>query len=207
MFRIRWTWILGAALLIPGAAGAEDPWQTLASARQGLAEQGATVADFVHTYQAADSDLKDRESGRLALLLPRCLRWDYLDPDPKSVLICDDQVYAWNPEDGAGRHYEVDPDREAGLDLLLLSTEDLKLRYRADARDAEGGLTVISLEPVGGAQIKLGRLVIQKATARLVALEYEDLGGGISRFEISGYQGSEDRKLFEPPADVEWTGP
>ncbi len=205
MRRIRWVAVLWAALLLPGTVAAEDPWQTLEVARRGLAENGPTIADFVHTYKAADFDATDRETGRLALSLPRCLRWDYLDPDPKNILICDDQVYAWNPEDGAGHHYEVDPDREAGLDLLLLSTEDLRLRYRADAKDTEDGLTIITLQPMEGAQIKLGRLVIQKATSRLVALEYEDLGGGASRFEISGYRGLEDQKLFEPPTDVEWT--
>lgn len=198
---------LGAALLLPAGARGEDPWQTLEAARKQLADGGATVADFVHTYHAADFDATDRETGRLALLLPTCLRWDYLDPEPKSVLICDDQVYAWNPEDGAGRHYEVDPDREAGLDLLLLSAEDLKLRYRADAKDSDDGLTVITLEPVEETQIKQGRLVIQRATARLVALEYEDLGGGSSRFEISAYRQVDDQELFEPPANIEWADP
>ena len=123
------------------------------------------------------------------------------------MLICEDQVYAWSPEDGAGRHYEVDPEGEAGLDLLLLPTDELKLRYRADAKDTDDGLTVITLEPVTEAQIKLGRLVIQRANSRLVALEYEDLGGGSSRFEISGYQSLTDRSLFDPPEGVEWSSP
>ncbi|MCB1036798.1 MAG: outer membrane lipoprotein carrier protein LolA [Acidobacteria bacterium] len=211
MAAFRWIQALAAVLLIaswaPAPLIAEDPWQTLEAARKGLVEEGATAADFVHTYKAPDFETADQETGRLALLLPRCLRWDYLDPDPKSVLICEDQVYAWSPEDGAGRHYEVDPEGEAGLDLLLLPTDELKLRYRADAKDTDDGLTVITLEPVTEAQIKLGRLVIQRANSRLVALEYEDLGGGSSRFEISGYQSLTDRSLFDPPEGVEWSSP
>ena len=73
---------LALALLLPGAVAAQeaDPWTVLKNVRKSLVESGPTGAGFVQTYIPAGFTSGEKESGRLALHLPDCLRWDYTDP-------------------------------------------------------------------------------------------------------------------------------
>src|SRR4029077_19264540 len=129
------------------AQEAADPWATLQGVRKSLVEAGPTGAAFVQTYVPAGFNSGDQESGTLALALPDCLRWDYLKPYPKSFLLCGGVAHSWNPEDKTGRRYQVDRKNEPGLDLLLLGVEDLKRRYTATTRPADGGRIQITLSP------------------------------------------------------------
>src|SRR5689334_8834025 len=95
-----------------------DPWAVLKTVRQSLVEAGPTGANFVQTFTAAGFSSGDQESGRLALQLPDCMRWDYTNPFPKSFLLCGGTVHAWNEGDQTGRRYRVDRKNEPGLDLL-----------------------------------------------------------------------------------------
>ena len=69
-------------------AAAPDPWKVLQGVRQSLVDSGPTAAAFTQTYIPAGFSSGDSESGRLALALPDCLRWDYQDPYPKGFLLC-----------------------------------------------------------------------------------------------------------------------
>src|SRR5688572_24784344 len=102
------TLALLGALALPLAAAANDPWEVLEGARRSLVEAGPTGASFNQTYVPAGFTSGERESGQLAFALPDCLRWDYLDPFPKSFLLCGGVAHQWNPEDGTGQRFEVD---------------------------------------------------------------------------------------------------
>ncbi len=198
--------LCAAFLPLPRAAFAVDPWKALEAMRASLLADGATEADFTQTYRPAGFDTAEREEGRIILRLPDCLRWDYTTPYPKSFLLCDGQVHSWNEEDEAGQIYRVNPEREPGLDLLLLPTEDLRFRYRADAQDLEGMEVAIVLTPAGEtSQIRKARLVVDTRARRLTTLEYEDADGGTTRFEISGYRPLQGEAPFTPPSNVEWS--
>ncbi len=193
-------------LLLPTFAHAQDPWAALAEVRATLLEAGPTAADFVQDYRPAGFEAADRETGRLALSLPACLRWDYLTPYAKGFLLCGEVVHAWVEEDKAGQRYKVDPQNEPGLDLLLLATDDLRLRYRADAKEIPDGLAEVVLRPLDeSARIQVAKLTLELETKRLVALEYQDVDGGTTRFELSAYRPLEAGVSFAPPPEVAWT--
>src|SRR3954471_2172584 len=78
------------------AAQEVDPWAALKTVRQSLVDAGPTGASFVQTYIPSGFSSGEKESGKLALALPDCLRWDYTAPYPKSFLICGGVLHAWN---------------------------------------------------------------------------------------------------------------
>jgi outer membrane lipoprotein carrier protein len=190
----------------PAAAEDVDPWTVLNNVRRSLVEAGPTGASFVQTFIAAGFSSGDKESGRLALALPDCMRWDYLNPFPKSFLLCGGTVHAWNEGDPTGHRYRVDRKNEPGLDLLLLGVDQLKERYRATAKAADGGRIEIALSPKEKrlAELKDATLTVDPASQRVVAVSYHDNEGNLTRFEINGYQELSRQAGFSPPANIRW---
>jgi len=191
---------------LPAAAQEVDPWATLKRVRQSLVEAGPTGASFVQTFIAAGFSSGDKESGRIALSLPDCMRWDYLNPFPKSFLLCGGTVHAWNEGDQTGHRYRVDRKNEPGLDLLLLGVDELKERYRATAKTVEGGRIEIALSPKEKklATLRDATLTVDPASQRVVAVSYHDSEGNLTKFEISGYQDLSRQGSFSPPANIRW---
>jgi outer membrane lipoprotein-sorting protein len=185
---------------------AADPWATLKSVRQSLVDAGPTGATFVQTFTAAGFSSGDSESGKVALSLPDCMRWDYTNPFPKSFLLCGGTVHAWNEGDQTGHRYRVDRKNEPGLDLLLLSVEELKMRYQATARGIAEGKIEIALLPKKKdvAVLTDATLTVDPASHRVVAVAYHDREGNLTRFEITGYQDLSRQGNFSPPANVRW---
>lgn len=200
---------LFAALFAPPAfaaeaAGAPDPWATLAEVRKALIAAGPTAAEFVQTYVPAGFTTGEEERGRLALALPDCLRWDYLDPYPKSFLLCGGEAFYWNSEDRTGRRYAVDREKEPGLDLLLLGVEELRKRYRATA-EAAGGRVEVTLTPLRElVELAGARMVVDAASLRLTEVSYTDREGGRSRFVLGGHAPLAEDGLFSPPEGIAW---
>jgi outer membrane lipoprotein-sorting protein len=191
---------------LPAVAQEVDPWTVLKNVRQSLVEAGPTGASFVQTFIAAGFSSGDKESGRLALNLPDCMRWDYLNPFPKSFLLCGGTVHAWNEGDPTGHRYRVDRKNEPGLDLLLLGVDELKERYRATAKTAEGGRIEIALSPKEQklADLTDATLTVDPASQRVVAVSYHDREANLTRFEITGYQDLSRQGSFSPPANIRW---
>ena len=188
----------------PGSLS-RDPWGSLLAARESL-HRGPQTADFAQTFVPAGFSSGERETGRILLDLPGCLRWDYEIPDRKSFLFCEDEVWFWNQDEPAGRHYKVDPEEEPGLDLLLLDVERLRERYEARAEDAGDGRRRIVLVPLRSEfGVTPAGLTIETGTGRLVEIGYSDAEGNATRFRISGYRPAEEAGRLTPPADIEWT--
>lgn len=195
--------ILGA---LPAAAQEADPWTTLKAVRQSLVEAGPTGASFTQTFIAAGFSSGDQESGRLALNLPDCMRWDYTNPFPKSFLLCGGTVHAWNEGDQTGRRYRVDRKNEPGLDLLLLGVDELKSRYSAAAKPVANGRIEIALSPKRKelAELTDATLTVDPESRRVVAVAYHDREGNLTKFEITGYQALSRQGSFSPPSNVRW---
>jgi outer membrane lipoprotein-sorting protein len=191
---------------LPAGAQEGDPWSPLRDVRRSLVEAGPTGARFVQTFIAAGFSSGDKESGRLALALPDCMRWDYLNPYPKSFLLCGGTVHAWNEGNSTGRRYRVDPENEPGLDLLLLGVDELAERYRATARTVDGGRLEIALSPKDKklAELRDAMLTVDPGSQRVVAVSYHDNEGNLTRFEITGYKGLSGRESFSPPSRIRW---
>lgn len=194
-----------ALAAVPAPAGAADPWSVLSGVRESLVAAGPTGAEFSQVYVPAGFTSGEKEAGKLALYLPDCLRWDYVDPYPKSFLLCGGVVHTWNPEDKTGRRYSVDRQNEPGLDLLLLGVDDLKNRYRATTKDAGGGRIEIALVPKEKlAELADASFVVDPGQQRLVQVAYHDREGNLTRFEIKAYRGLPRRGQFSPPPGIRW---
>ncbi|HWM94700.1 MAG TPA: outer membrane lipoprotein carrier protein LolA [Thermoanaerobaculia bacterium] len=183
----------------------DDPWAVLSGVRKSLVEAGPTEASFTQTYIPAGFSSGEKETGRMFLALPDCMRWDYRDPYPKSFLLCGGVAHSWNPEDKTGRRYRIDRQNEPGLDLLLLGLDDLKTRYRATAKAVDGGRIEVSLSPKEKlAELADAALTVDPAKQRLVAIAYHDREGNLTRFEIKDYRDLPRRGQFSPPAGIRW---
>ena len=151
------------------AAAQDDPWAVLSGVRQSLVDAGPTEAGFTQTYIPAGFSSGEKETGRMFLALPDCMRWDYKDPYPKSFLLCGGVAHSWNTEDKTGRRYRIDRRNEPGLDLLLLGLDDLKTRYRATAKAVDGGRIEVSLIPKEKlAELTDAALTVDPAKQRMV---------------------------------------
>ena len=141
----------------------------------------------------------------MALSLPDCLRWDYTEPYPKSFLLCGDTAHYWNGEDHTGRRYEVDREKEPGLDLLMLSLDTLRRRYRA-SQEAVGDASVrVTLEPVDDAgTLAEASLLVSADGAQLSGVTYRDREGNLTRFALAAPRPFDPDGVFAPPADVRW---
>lgn len=203
-----WVVVLIAAIGLPAIGPSSDDagWQVLERARRDLGRSGALSAQFTQTYTPAGFSSGDSESGTLALRLPDCLRWDYDEPFPKSFLLCGTSAYSWNPGETSGRYQQIDPASEPGLDLLLLATDELKNRYRAELLERPDDETAVRLEPVVPEAVGLVEaiLVLSAAEGRLGRLRYRDLDGNLTVFQLSGYEPLADSNRFEPPDELRW---
>lgn len=187
------------------SAAQNDPWAVLAGVRQSLVDAGPTEAAFTQTYVPAGFSSGEKETGRMFLALPDCMRWDYKDPYPKSFLLCGGVAHSWNQEDKTGRRYRIDRRNEPGLDLLLLGLDDLKTRYRAEAKAVEGGRIQVNLIPKEKlAELTDAALTVDPAKQRLVAVSYHDREGNLTRFEIKDYRDLPRRGQFSPPQGIRW---
>lgn len=183
-----------------------DPWASLEQVRGRLAAAGPRVAEFDHLYVPAGFSQGERETGRLALSLPDCLRWDYGQPYPKSFLVCGNLAHYWNSEDKTGRRLRIDSQSEPGLDLLLLPTEQLKSRYQARSEVLPGGQVRLHLTPLRAmAEIKDATLTLDTGGGVLTGLAYQDLEGNRTEFIIRTYAPFSETGLFSPPPGIEWT--
>lgn len=200
-----WTCLFLVLAAAPAATAQEiSAWDTLAKLRAALVEAGPTRADFEQTYVPAGFTSGETEAGRMLLSLPECMRWDYSQPYEKSFLLCGDTAHYWNPQDGAGRRYEVDREKEPGLDLLMLSVDTLRQRYRAKAVRADGAVRV-TLEPVDAAgSLAEASLLVDPAAGRLRGLSYRDREGNRTTFEIGEPRPLDPAGVFQPPRGVRW---
>lgn len=204
--------LLAAAFLaLPAFAAAQapaappDPWTVLQEVRRSLVAGGPTAAEFVQVYIPAGFTSGESETGRLALALPDCLRWDYQNPYPKSFLLCGNTAHAWNAEDKTGRRYVVDRQKEPGLDLLLLGVDDLKNRYRATAKADPDGRIEVALAPKEKlAELADANLVVDPSREHLVGVSYHDREGNLTRFDIKSYRGVPRQGQFSPPSGIKW---
>jgi outer membrane lipoprotein-sorting protein len=202
---IFFLFLLSLATLAMPASAQNDAWTVLSGVRQSLVEAGPTEASFTQTYIPAGFSSGEKETGRMSLSLPDCLRWDYQDPYPKSFLLCGGLAHAWNTEDKTGRRYRVDRRNEPGLDLLLLGLDDLRTRYLATMKSVESGRIEISLSPKEKmAELADAALTVDPAKQRLVAVAYHDREGNLTRFEIKDYRDLSRSGHFSPPSGIRW---
>ncbi|MCP3960291.1 MAG: outer membrane lipoprotein carrier protein LolA [bacterium] len=198
--------LLVTGLLAAPAADALSPWELLENLRDDLQKSGPITGKFRQTYIPAGFSDGDHESGHLSIWLPDCLRWNYEEPQAKSFLLCNEEIYFWNEDESGGRHYRIEPEEEPGLDLLLVEVAKLKERYVASNAKLDDGTYEINLAlPPDSPRGFSAKIRLEPVSMRVTGMEYTDEEGNLTRFEITDYQRLAHTALFQPPQDVEWT--
>ena len=199
--------LVAAALVLvtlARATDAADPWVCLEEIRSTAAERPLR-ADFTQDFVPAGFTGGERESGTFSLDLPRCLRWDYRNPYPRSFLLCDEIVYSWNIGESSGRRNLLASGDEPGLDLLRLEVESLRRRYSATDVATEVGEREIRLQARDEkGTIREARLRSDRECRHLLELRYLDLERNLSVFQFSGYRNLTEEDAFRPPTDLQW---
>jgi outer membrane lipoprotein-sorting protein len=201
--------LLAVLTTVPGLAAAADPptdpaWKAIETFRGNLARRSPFSAKFVQTFLPEGFSTGEKESGRMALHLPDCLRWDYDEPYPKSFILCGDVIHYWNPGETEGQIDEIDADHEPGLDLLLVGVDELQERYTAAMKRTADGVAVTLRPTAANEFVAEATLELDAKLDRLVALRYLDPEGNRTEFRISGYQAGVATGTFNPPKDVTW---
>jgi hypothetical protein len=197
---------VGGPRLLPAAELADDPWSHLQALRDNL-DRKALSADFVQTFLPAGFSSGDEESGILHLSIPECLRWDYLQPYPKTYLVCGHEAYTWNEGESQGRRFFLESDSEPGLDLLRLNLDSLKSRYSLEARALDTTQLEIVFTPLdAGVGLVEASIVVDIENQLLTRLTYQDLEGNQTRFDISRYRPISGSLPFAVPDNLEWLG-
>ena len=200
--------VVGGALALlsaSGVCGADDPWPLLEEFRGNLSEQSPFTAEFTQSFVPEGFSTGEEESGRLALSLPDCLRWDYYEPYPKSFILCGDVIHYWNPGEDEGHVEEVDAQREPGLDLLLVSVSELETRYSARVESKRGRAVEITMVPIEPNELVAeATLRLNAQLDRLLALRYVDPEGNRTEFRISTFKKGVTTGLFNPPEGIAW---
>ncbi|MDX1503753.1 MAG: outer membrane lipoprotein carrier protein LolA [Thermoanaerobaculia bacterium] len=192
-------------LALTGGASAQeapdDPWGLVDRVRRALEDSSPLAAGFRQTYLPLGFSSGESESGRVALHLPRCLRWEYLDPFPRTYLLCGDLLWAWNEGETVGRRQQVGD--EPGLDLLRLRAEALRGRYRAELAPAGEGRAEVRLAPLAPGALRDATLTIDLEALRVIGLAYHDAEGNLTRFELDGFAPLAADAELAPP-QLEW---
>jgi hypothetical protein len=196
------------------ALASENPWELLNELRAKLVTDGPMTARFEQTYIPSGFSTGDFEKGHVSIWLPDCLRWNYAEPQVKSFLLCKNEIWAWNDEEEGGRHYKIEPEKEPGLDLLLVDVARLKERYSAETRRLASERVEISLrvglapahpQPGKSKSAFSAKIELDTTISRVLALEYTDEEGNLTRFRLVDYQPLAHKALFQPPQDIQWT--
>lgn len=197
--------LAAASHAAPAPAEDVDPWSFLELVRDGLTAASPVTADFVQTFTPSGFATGDQESGTLAMRLPECLRWDYMEPFPKVFLLRDQFAYSWNPGEGSGRRQPIDSHDRFGLDLLRLSVEGLRKSYGVTLLERQGdrlGLRLVPRDDSTG--IREATLELDLAGRTIHSLAYVDSEGNRTRFDLAAYRPAANTdELFEPPP-LEW---
>jgi outer membrane lipoprotein-sorting protein len=185
------------------AAPSDGPWQVLAAAREQMRKAGPQLWRFAQTYLPTGFDRGEEESGRVALDLPECVRWDYDQPYPKSFLLCGEKLWSWNAGEPAGQVYDLDR-AQPGLDLLLLDVADLSQRYTATAQAAGNATRVLLVPKQAGDNVLKDAAILVGKDGVLRELTYRDAEGNRTTFRFSDRRALGDSSVFAPPANVKW---
>lgn len=193
----------GSPPIDDAGAEADRAWAALTATRNALAHAPIALP-FEQVFVPASFTAGDRETGVASFGLPECVRWDYLDPDPRSYLLCADTVLTWNQGEDAGRRQRLDGEESGPFELWLAPLEDLRRSYRAELVAINGAHLSLSVQPSRDADFDSAEIIIDRETRLPVRFEYRDFEGNVTSFDFGDLElldGGDSR--FEAPS-IEW---
>lgn len=181
----------------------DDAWAALTATRNALAH-AAIALPFDQTFVPAGFNSGDHETGVASFGLPDCVRWDYLDPDPRSYLLCGDTVLTWNQGEDSGRRQRLDDEESGPFELWLAPLSELARRYSARLVEVNGDHLSLTIQPTRNADFDSAEILVDRETRLPVRFEYRDFEGNLTTFDFGdvGLLDADDSRFDPPP--LEW---
>ena len=148
-------------------------------------------AEFTHTYRGGALKKQITEKGRMLIMKPGRMRWEYTAPEQKVFVSDGVKVYSYIPADKQVIVATVPPDGEAATPALFLAGKgDLTRDFTSSPADAPAG------SPAGTLALKLVPrtpqpdydwlvLLVEPGTLKLRGLVTSDAQGGTSTFSFT----------------------
>jgi len=186
-----------------------------ASARAQLAAftQGLNGLDGRFNQQVLDETghLREESSGRVALSVPRLLRWEYLAPYPQLIVADGESVWVYDPDlEQASRRPQGSSVQDSPL-IILTDPARLEREYQIEEIEPEDGLDWLTLTPKQNPdEAGFQRAWLGFNASGLVRMDIEDALGQHTRIAFSQWQRnpafSADTFRFTPPEGVDVIG-
>jgi len=188
---------------------------THASARAQLTAftQNLSGLDGQFNQQVLDENghLREQSSGRVALSIPRLLRWEYLAPYPQLIVADGQSVWVYDPDlEQASRRPQGDEAQDSPL-IILTDPARLEREYQIEERAPEDGLEWLVLTPKHNPdEAGFQRAWLGFEGNALVRMDIEDALGQHTRIAFSQWQRNpvfaEGTFRFTPPEGVDVIG-
>ncbi len=145
-------------------------------------------ADFVQTSHIASLDRKEVSRGKVWVLRPGRMRWEYEQPEARVITVDGDTLRLYTPADGQLQIASLDAGTFSPTALdFLLGTGDLRETFRAERLpDGEGGELRLKLLPEREARFQHLELRVAPGTHQLRGSVLVDVLG--NRTEV-GFEG------------------
>lgn len=169
-------------------------------------------ADFAQTTRSAMLPQTTTEHGRVRILKPSRMRWDYLEPDRKIVGADGDETYFYVIADRVVTFTPLPAPGEEDTALMFLAGRgDLTRDYRTHMPASQpAGEWHLALTPHTSQDYAYLVLVVDRKTLQIRGLDTYDEQGGLSSIRFTNYRENQGMKPgefeFTPPAGVEVIG-
>jgi len=155
--------------------------------------------------------LREESSGRVALSVPRLLRWEYLVPYPQLILADGSDVWVYDPDlEQASRRPQGSSAQDSPL-LVLTDPARLEREYQIEQTKPQSGLDWLILSPKNNPdEAGFQRAWLGFDASGLVRMDIEDALGQHTRITFSGWTRNPtfaaDTFRFIPPEGVDVIG-
>ncbi len=199
---------LAAALLLTLAQTAAPDGRALARKVQALYERTRDLqATFVQTYTYAGGR-KLVSRGTLRVKKPGMMRWDYLEPEPKTIAVVGSRLVQWEPAVGQAYVDEhFDATAMSAAVTFLLGKGDLEKEFEVSSKEPGS----LHLEPKRPDPRVASVTLTVSPDGEVTATQVVDGSGNVNamRFEAVRRNVGLERRDFEVklPKDVRTIGP
>ena len=205
--------IVPLVFLLVGAAPPPPPSPEEIAARlqAGCRKVQTLDADFVQVLRSLSFGKPQEERGRVRLLRPARMRWDYTSPERKLAVVDGERSWLYVPDENQVILGSLDEVRRGGAAGLLLSGEidlarDFKIEAGAGAPEVGHG-SIALIPRVAGEEFSRLEVEVDLRTGLPARIEVHTALGEVMEYRFSrvrtGMPLAASLFRFEPPPGVE----
>ena len=203
--------LLCLPILLAAAAPPPTPAEIAARLQTACRRIDTLDAEFTQVLHSLSFGEPQEERGRLRLLRPARMRWDYTSPERKLAVVDGEHSWLYIPDENQVIVGDLDEVRRGGAAGLLLTGEiDLAREFKieAGAGAPAAGQGIIALIPrVAGEEFSRLEVLVDLGTGLPVRIEVHTALGEVMEYRFSkvrtGMPLAAGIFHFEPPAGVE----